>query len=221
MGYKIAIDGPAGSGKGTVAKALANRLGFVHLDSGAIYRCVTLVKVRNNIPLEDVEQVAEIANNIEIEFSKDNMVLMNGEDVTKAIRSQEVTEWVSPTSANELLRKNVGKMLEKMADKKNIIMEGRDIGTVVFPNADVKFYLDADIKERAKRRYKENQEKGIGGTYDEVLETMKKRDYNDMNKKVGALIKADDAIYVDSTNLTIQEVVDTMEEYVKNSIGKI
>ena len=216
----ITIDGPAGSGKGTVANGLANRLGFIHLDSGAIYRCVTLQVLKQNIQLTETARIANIANEIKIEFAKDGQVLIDGENVTKAIRENDVNTIVAEVAKIKKLRLNVEVLQRTIAESNNTIVEGRDTGTVVFPNAEVKFYLDADVEERARRRYKENQEKGIESTYEEVLEIVKKRDYEDMNREFAPLKKPEDAITVDSTNLSIEEVLDKMEQIVKQKLGE-
>jgi len=211
----IAIDGPAGSGKGTIASGLAKRVGFIHLDSGAIYRCVTLEVIKRKIDILDEEAIASIIDDLKIEFRDNDTIYLNNENVTKVIRENDVSNKVADVAKIKRLRDKVEILQRKMSENKDIIMEGRDIGTTVFPNADIKFYLDADIEERARRRYKENLEKGIETSYDEVLETLKNRDYTDMNRKISPLRKAEDAIVIDSTNLTIEEVLDKMEEIVR------
>lgn len=218
MSYVIAIDGPAGSGKGTIAKELAANLGFIHLDSGAIYRCVTLETINRNISVEETEKIANLVDEIKIEFGSEGIVLLNGVDVTKDIRENNVNERVSYIAKIGELRRKLEIIQKEMSKDKNIIMEGRDIGTTVFPNADVKFYLDADIAERARRRYKENCEKGIETTYEEVLEILKNRDYIDMNREVSPLKKAEDAIVIDSTDLTIEQVTEKMSNIVREKL---
>ena len=212
----IAIDGPAGSGKGTLAKALSEKFNLVNIDTGATYRCVALKVLRNNIKLEDTDKIIEISKNIDIELNSDGTVLMDGEDVTQKIRSKEVTRIVSPISSIVEVRKNMVDIQRKIAKGKNVVMEGRDITTVVFPNAKYKFYLDANIESRAQRRYKENQEKGIDMTYEEVYENITKRDYNDMHKEVGSLTRTDDQIYIDTTNITVEEEVELIGNIVFN-----
>ena len=214
----IAVDGPAGSGKGTVTKRIEKELGFLNLDTGATYRCVALQVLRENISLEDEEKIIKIANDIDIQINNTgdkDIILLNGEDVSKEIRTKEVTSIVSQVSSIIPVREKMVEVQRKLANGKNVIVEGRDIGTVVFPNADIKIYLDASEEIRAKRRYEENKQNGIDTTYEEVLENVKMRDYNDMHKKVGALKKADDAIVVDSTNLTIDEVVEKIKDIIK------
>lgn len=218
--YIIAIDGPSGSGKGTIAKGLADRLNFVHLDSGAIYRCVTLEIINRKIDLKNEDVIVNLFDELEIELKEQGVVLLNGEDVSKRIRENDINAIVSDVAAIGKLRKRIEIFQKEISQNKNIIMEGRDIGTAVFPNADVKFYLDAEIEERARRRYRENIEKSIECTYEEVLESLKNRDYIDSHREVSPLKKPDDAITVDSTHLTIEQVINKMEEIVLDKIGK-
>lgn len=215
MNIIIAIDGPAGSGKGTLAASLAEKLNLVNIDTGATYRCVALKVLRNNISLDDSERIIDIAKNIKIDLKTDGSVLMDGEDVTKEIRTKEVTKIVSPISSIVEVREQLVNIQRKIAEGKDVVMEGRDITTVVFPNAKYKFYLDADIETRAKRRYKENMEKGIDMSYEEVYENIKSRDYNDMHKEVGSLTRTSDQVYIDTTNLTVDEEVAIIEKIVK------
>ena len=211
----IAIDGPAGSGKGTLAKALAEKLNLVNIDTGATYRCVALKVLREKINLDEKEKIIKIAKNIKIDLLEGGIVLMDGEDVTKEIRSKEVTEIVSPISSIVEVREIMVDIQRNIAKGKNVVMEGRDITTVVFPKAKYKFYLDASIEVRAERRYKENKEKGIDMTYEEVYENIKARDYNDMHKEVGSLMRTDEQIYIDSSNLTVSEEVAIIEKVIK------
>ena len=222
MSFIIAIDGPAGSGKGTITKRVANKIGFLRLDTGALYRCVTLEVLRNNIDIKDVQKMVDIVRNMKVEFVTNedinelDYVFLNNEDVTKAIRSNEVNNIISVISSIKEVREEMLEIQRNIAREKDTIMEGRDIGTVVFPNADLKIYLNADIEERARRRYKENLEKGIETTYEEVLEILKNRDKIDMEREVAPLKKADDAIEIDSTNMSIEEVVDKIVEIYYN-----
>lgn len=213
----VAIDGPAGSGKGTVTREIAKRMGLINFDTGATYRCVALASLRNGISLEEQDKIVELIDDLDIEFKYDNdaiRVFLNGEEVTSEIRSWEVSSIVSPISSIVAVRLKMVELQRKMAAGKNVIMEGRDIGTYVFPNADVKIYLDADVEERARRRFKENQEKGIQTSFEEVLDNIKARDENDKHKEIGSLKVADDAIIVDSTNLTIEEMTDEVEKII-------
>jgi len=216
----IAIDGPSGSGKGTISKLLAERLKYSCMDTGAMYRCCALYFMNNNIDQEDISQVEKALSNIEIDMKTIDDVLhvyLNGEDVSKEIRSAEVTANVSAVSAIPEVRRAMVEQQRKLAQNDNFILEGRDIGTKVFPDAFVKIYLDATPEERAKRRLKQNQEKGLSDqSYEEVLQAIKDRDYYDSHRETDPLRKADDAILVDSTNLTIDEVVDTIYNIVVN-----
>lgn len=211
----IAIDGPAGSGKGTIATLVSKKLKLVNIDTGATYRCVALEVLRKNISLDDIEEISKISESINVILTEDSKVFLNNEDVTKKIREKEVTNIVSEVSSIEKVRENLVNLQRNMAKGKNIIMEGRDITTVVFPNADFKFYLDASIEERVKRRLIQNKEKNIEMSESEIRENIEKRDYNDMHKKVGALKRTDDQIYIDTSFMDIDEVVNKIVEIVK------
>ena len=211
MGFVVALDGPAGSGKGTVTREVAKKMNLINIDTGAMYRSVTLLMIRQNIKLEDEEKIKEIIKKINIKFGIENgeqKVYLNGEDVSLLIRTKEVNEFVSPVSTIKIVRERLADMQREMSKAIDVIMEGRDIGTNVFPNADVKIYLDATPEERAKRRFKQNEEKGIQIPYEEILESVKNRDYIDSHREIAPLKQAEDAIYIDSTNMTIEEVVE-------------
>lgn len=215
MNYVIAIDGPAGSGKGTITKIVADKLNLVYIDTGATYRCVALASLRNNIKLEETDKIINLAKTLDIDFDVNGHTYLNGEDVSDLIRSHEVTNIVSPVSSIPEVREIMVDLQRKMANNKNVIMEGRDITTVVFPDAKYKFYLDADVMERAKRRFKQNEEMGIESNLDDIIDSIKKRDYNDMHKPVGALKRTEEQIYIDTTNLTINEVVEEILKHIK------
>ena len=215
MSKIVAIDGPAGSGKGTVAEILSEKCNLINIDTGATYRCVALAALNNNLTLDDVDEIIELSGKIKIEFTPDKRVLLDGKDVTHEIRSKEVTGIVSPISSIVKVRENMVKLQREMAKNYDVVMEGRDITTVVLPDANYKFYLDATLEERANRRYKQYQEKGIDMTLEEIKENISKRDYNDMHKEVGSLIRTDEQVYIDSTNLTIEEVVNKMIEIIE------
>ena len=210
----VAIDGPAGSGKGTVADLVSKECNLVNIDTGATYRSVALKALQNNV-IDDEKAIIEISKNIDIKFTPDKKVFLDGVDVTDEIRSKEVTKIVSQVSSIVEVRKNLVELQKKMAGDNDCIMEGRDITTVVFPNAKYKFYLDATPEERARRRFEQNKEKNIDMTYEEILENIKMRDYNDSHKEVGSLTRTDEQIYIDSTNLKIPEVVKIITDIVK------
>lgn len=206
----IAIDGPAGSGKGTIAKKLAHICNLVYIDTGATYRCVALKVLENGIDIDDEKRIVDLAKTLDIKFDENGKTFLNGIDVSEKIRSKEVSQIVSPISSIVSLRELMVSLQRRMANDNDVIMEGRDITTVVFPDATYKFYLDADLEVRAERRYKEMQEKGIDISLDETIDNIKKRDYNDMNKAVGSLKKTNEQVYIDSTNLSVDEVVNKM-----------
>lgn len=218
MSFVVAIDGPAGTGKGTITKLIAQEMGLVNIDTGAMYRCIALQALRQGInSIEKSEELISIAKNIDIQIENNNgnqKILLNGEDVTTEIRSMEVSSFVSPVSSIPEVREIMVDLQRKMAEGRDVIMEGRDITTVVFPNANVKIYLDADVEERAKRRYEENKAKGMSTTYEETLEAVKKRDYNDMHKEVGALKIAENAVIIDTTNMRIEEVKEKVKKII-------
>ena len=228
MSYIVAIDGPAGSGKGTLTKVVAKELGLVSIDTGMLYRCHALAVARNNIDIKDTENIIKIMDEIEINLVNENNIqtaFLNGENVTDKIRLPEVNNIVSLTSSIPEVREKVTNLERKIGydwlkEGKNIIMEGRDITTVVFPEADVKIYLDATPIERAKRRLAQDTRNGIKEDFTEVLESIMARDKNDMNKKVGALKRAPDAVYIDSSKLNIEQVkrkiIDIIERKTKD-----
>lgn len=203
----VAIDGPAGSGKGTITKLVAEKLNLIYIDSGATYRCVALAVLRNKIDLEEKDKIIELTKTLDIKFDENQQTFLNGENVSKLIRTNEVTSIVSQISSIVEVREILVDLQRRMATDKNVIMEGRDITTVVFPNAEYKFYLDATAEERAKRRFLQNQELGIESDMNEIIKNIEFRDYNDMHKPVGALKRTPEQIYIDSTNMTIDEVV--------------
>ena len=221
MCFIVAVDGPAGSGKGTVTKRIEKELGLVNLDTGATYRCVALDAIRHGFKAEDEEKIIKMLNDINIKIEKKDgkdVIFLNGEDVSKEIRDLPVTKMVSQISSIIPVREKLIEIQRGLAKGKNVIAEGRDIGTVVFPDANLKIYLDANEKIRAERRYKEYLENGVSTTYEEVLESIKTRDMNDKNKKFGALKKADDAIVVDTSNKTLDEVTEEVKGLIKQKM---
>jgi cytidylate kinase len=208
----VAVDGPAGAGKSTVCKQVAANLGIQYIDSGAFYRTITKNILDSRIKIDDYVTIEKLLNNITLELVN-GKVLLNTKDYSEFIRSTNVTLNVSPVSNNLYVRKKVNWFLQNYALGKSIIMDGRDIGTVVFPNADYKFYLDASIEARANRRY---EEKTMDLSLADIKDAIIKRDENDRNKAQGALKIADDAIYIDTTNLSIDNVVDQIIKKIKN-----
>ena len=183
-----------------------------------MYRCVTLAMLEQKIGIEETEKIENILKNIKIEFVDDKQnkkVLLNGKDVTLEIRSKEVNEFVSPVSTIRVVREYLANMQREMAKSIDVIMEGRDIGTNVFPNADVKIYLDATPEERARRRFKQNEENGIKIPYDEILKNVKERDYIDSHREIAPLSKAPDAVYIDSTGMTVEEEAEAVMKIIK------
>ena len=222
MSFIVAIDGPAGTGKGTVTKMLSEKFNLESVDTGAMYRCVSLYMIRNNIKLNELDKISKALEVINIEQKKENDVdtfYLNGEDVTKKIREDDVNTLVSQVSHILIVRKAMVDLQRKMAQNLNIIMEGRDIGTNVLPNAEYKIYLDASVEERANRRLKQNIEKGINDSYESILENIKFRDNNDKTSDVAPLKQAEDAIYIDTTNLTIDEVAQKISEIIRSKIN--
>lgn len=217
MSFVVAIDGSSGTGKGTIANMLAKNFNLMYLDTGATYRCITLEVINKKIKLDELDKIEKILKEIKIEF-KDDKTFLNGEDVTKQIRENNVNELVSQVSHIPIVRKNMIELQRRIAEGKNIVLDGRDIGTVVFPNADVKFYFDATLEERALRRYKQNQEKGIESTLEECKANLKMRDDNDKSSSVSPLKQADDAIYFDTTNLSIKQEYKKIAKIVKKKI---
>ena len=211
MSFIVAIDGPAGSGKGTITEIVSKKLGLTNIGSGAAYRSVALAAIQNNIPVTDIKGIIELLDKIKIEFRKVNdkdLIYLNGEDVTTRVREKDVATTVSTVSSIKEVRFKLNEIFRKQAENQDVIMEGRDIGTYVFPNADVKIFLDANLEERVRRRIKQNEELGIEMSYDEIEKNMKQRDLDDKTREMGALRKAEDAIYIDSSNLGIEEVAD-------------
>ena len=210
---QIAIDGPAGAGKSTIAKLVAKKLGITYLDTGAMYRAVTLAVMRREGSFNDQSAMIKIAEECEISFS-DRQVFLNGEDVTDAIRTPDVSKHTSDVAPVSEIRDILVEEQRRIAKGTSVIMDGRDIGSVVLPDADYKFYLDADASVRAERRYKELLEKGTDQTLEEIKQDIIQRDYNDMHRKSGPLIKADDAVVIDSTSMGIDEVAKTIISYI-------
>lgn len=215
----IAIDGPSAAGKSTVAKGVAKRLGYVYIDTGAMYRSVTLFAIRAGVDCQNDEEVAKLLPSINISLSSDNKVYLNNEDVTHEIRTQKVVDNVSYIAANKKVRLFLVDQQRQMAKDVYIVMDGRDIGTYVLPNADVKIFQIASVKERAKRRYLENLSKGIKCDLEAVEKDLERRDYIDSHREFAPLCKADDAISVDTSLLTIEESIETIVKIIEEKVG--
>ena len=214
----IAIDGPAATGKSTSAKLVSQKLGFTYLDTGAMYRCVTLLVLRNNVEINNQDHLASLLKNFQLDIKKngkDHLFLLDGENVSKDIRSSDVTDNVSAVSALPVVRKKLVSIQRKIADNQDSVVEGRDIGTVVFPNADVKFFIVADTLVRAKRRQLDLKRLGEDKTIDSLIKEIRDRDNYDSQRKISPLTKAIDAIEVNTTNTTIDEQVNFMVNKVK------
>lgn len=214
---QIAIDGPASAGKSTIAKLIAKNLNFVYCDTGAMYRTVTLLAKKNQLDYGDESGILNLMRDHKIYFvnKEDGQhVFLDDEDVSDIIRTEEITNNVSQVSAIKEVRTQLVEMQRKMADNTNIVMDGRDIGTTVLPNAEVKIFLIASVSVRAQRRFKDNQERGIDVPLTQLEDEIATRDYKDSHREISPLKKADDAIEVDTSNMTIEQVVDRVTEIV-------
>ena len=217
----VAIDGPAGSGKGTITEIVSKDLNLINISSGGAYRCVALLAIENNIEIWQKEKILDVLNSSTIEFKNENgkdVIFLNGKDVTNRIKENDVANIVSQISSIKEVRFKLNEIFRQCAKGKNVIMEGRDIGTYVFPNADVKLYLDASEEIRAKRRVRQNKEQGIETNYEEVLENLRFRDKNDKEKEVGALKQAEDAVYINSDNMTPQQEAEEVIKVIKSKV---
>ncbi len=208
----IAIDGPAGSGKSTVAKELAGRLGFLYVDTGAMYRALTVAALRGKVDLKDTRALVRLAKRVDIQLKMSGnslKVILDGEDVSRAIREQAITEKVRYVAGVSGVRAEMVELQRRLAQEaKGAVLEGRDIGTVVFPHAKYKFYLDARIKERIRRRHKELTQMGQKLNLEDVTEDINRRDKSDMTRAVAPLLRAKDAVYIDTTKLEVEAVVE-------------
>ena len=219
MSFIVAIDGPSGAGKGTITSILAKKFNLLYLDTGATYRCITLKLLNETIDFNDIEKIKQVLEDTRIEIN-DGKFLLDGKDVTKEIRTKKVNENVSYVSHIPEVREALVNLQRKMAKGKDAILEGRDIGTNVFPNANVKIYLDASIDERVKRRIKQNKEQNIDIPEEEVRKNIEERDYNDLHAKIAPLKKAEDAIYVDSSETGIDQTVKIISKIIKKEKHK-
>lgn len=222
MSINVALDGPSGAGKSTIAKAVAKKLEYVYVDTGALYRTIAYCVISNGIDPKDEGAVVECLGKIDVRLEYvggAQHVMLGGEDVSDKIRTPEISMGASTVSAIPKVREFLFDLQKDIAKHNNIIMDGRDIGTVVLPDAQVKIFLTASAQERANRRFKELQEKGDPSTYEQVLEDIRQRDYNDTHRDIAPLKKADDAIEVDSTKMSLDEVIDTIVKIIKDKTG--
>ncbi len=211
MSKQIAIDGPAGAGKSTIARRVAKNLGFIYVDTGAMYRAMALFMIKEGIGADETEKIVEKCKAADITIKHENgeqMVFLNGENVNGLIRTQEVGNMASAISVIGYVREKLVELQQKLAETTDVVMDGRDIGTVVLPNAECKVYLTASSKVRADRRFKELTEKGMECDIDVIEKEIIERDYRDMHRDISPLKQADDAVLVDSSDMTIDEVVD-------------
>ena len=221
--YSIAIDGPAGSGKSTIAKVLSEKLGIIYVDTGAMYRTVAYYCMENGISTTDGSAVEKALDNIDMEIKMADGVrhmILDGKDVTDFSRSAEVGQGASDVGVVIPVRDKLVEMQQEMASKISVVMDGRDIGTVVLPKAEVKIYLNADVEERAKRRLKEFVEKGKTDTFENVVEQIKQRDHNDMTREYKPLRKADDAVEIDTTGMKVEQVAAEVLKIVYEKTGE-
>ena len=218
MSYNIAIDGPAGAGKSTIAKRVSAELSFIYVDTGAMYRAIALYLLKNAIQPEDPDSVKHALGEIEIAIQYvggEQHVLLNGEDVSGQIRTEEVGNMASKSSALPCVREKLLELQQKLARENDVVMDGRDIGTNILPDAQLKIYLTASVDTRANRRYKELLEKGTDCDLEEIKKDIEQRDYQDMHREIAPLRQAADAVYLDSSDLTIDQVVEKIKSLAK------
>lgn len=218
MGYNIAIDGPAGAGKSTIAKRVAKELGFVYVDTGAMYRALAVYFLKQGLSSEDTEQISKVCKDAKVTIAYEDgvqQVYLNGENVTSLLRTEEVGNMASVSSAIGEVRAQLLELQRVMARENDVVMDGRDIGTNILPNADVKVYLTASVRERAKRRYLELTQKGVACDIEEIAKDIEERDYRDSHRAIAPLKQAEDAVYIDSSEMTIDEVVEAIRSLCK------
>lgn len=215
----IAIDGPAGAGKSTIAKKLADIIGFTYIDSGAMYRALTLKVLREKIPLKDLESIIELAERTEIDF-RENSIYLDGKAADAEIREEEVNRNVSYIAAIPEVRWLMVRLQRKISVDKKIVMDGRDVGTVIFPSADIKFFITASVEERAERRYKELKQKGYDASIQDIKSQIEKRDHIDSTRSESPLTIAADAIIIDTTGKNINEVLNEVVAHIKSRGGE-
>jgi cytidylate kinase len=215
MSYNVAVDGPAGAGKSTIAKAVAKKMNLIYVDTGAMYRAMALFMIREGIDKNDAEAIAKKCKNVDITIRYENdeqVVYLNGDNVNSFLRTEEVGNMASVTSPNPAVREKLTELQKKLASESDCIMDGRDIGTVVLPDAQTKIYLTASSQVRAKRRFDELTAKGEVCDIKKIQADIEERDYRDMHREISPLKQADDAVYLDTSDMTIQEVIDRIIE---------
>lgn len=217
MGVVITVDGPSGAGKGTLCHAIADQLNFDFLDSGAIYRILALAALKKGIAFDDEKQLAELGRALNVAFIPHNNeihVILDGENVGDQIRTAEAGQNASKIAVFPLVREALLQRQRDFSTEKGLVADGRDMGTIVFPNAQIKLFLDASAEERTKRRVKQLQEKGFNANFDEILAEIKERDFRDRNRAIAPLVPADDALVLDSTHLSIEAVIEQALAYI-------
>lgn len=221
MGYKvIAIDGPAGAGKSTIAKRLADIIGYTYIDSGAMYRAITLKVLRENIPLKKLDRIISMAEETDIDFRR-NSIYLDGKAADTEIREEDVNRNVSYIAAIPEVRKLMVTLQRKISRNKNVVMDGRDVGTVIFPSANLKFYITATVEERAERRYNELKQKGYDAEFQDIKSQIEKRDHTDSTRSESPLKAASDAITIDTTGKSIEEVLGEVISHIEAKEGGI
>ena len=221
MSFNIAIDGPAGAGKSTIARAAARSLGFLYVDTGAMYRAIALHLLRNHVEADQTERIKELLADMTIRISYsggEQQIILNDENVTSQLRQEEVGNMASKSSANPKVREKLLQLQRDIARDNDVIMDGRDIGTFVLQNADVKVYLTASVEERAKRRYLELEEKGMDADMSKIEQDIRTRDFQDMNRSIAPLKQAEDAVVIDSSQMSIPEVMDRIVDAFQESL---
>lgn len=220
--FNLAIDGPAGAGKSTIAKRIARELGFIYVDTGAMYRAMALYFLRNHIEATDAKCIEQACPKVDVTIEYKNgeqLVILNGENVNGLIRTEEVGNMASASSVNKTVRLKLVELQQQLAKKANVVMDGRDIGTYVLPDAELKIFLTASTKERARRRWAELKEKGIDADIESIEKDIIERDNRDMTREFAPLRQAEDAIYLDTSDMTIDEVVDKIISLCKDILG--
>ena len=223
MGFNVAIDGPAGAGKSTIAKLVAKKMNFIYVDTGAMYRAIALYLIRNGIDKDDFEAISNHCKEAEVTLhyvDGQQNVMLNGENVNAYIRTQEVGNMASASSTNPQVRAQLFDLQKNLAAKNNVVMDGRDIGTNILPNAEVKIYLTASSRVRAQRRFKELSEKGIECNLEQIEKEIIERDERDMNREIAPLKRAEDAVFIDSSDMSIEQVAECIVEQIYKSQGE-